>query len=259
MEFKTSIYPNYLIYKKEKEDILKNEYFINVMDIKLEIIDMLKSTLDNTEELMYKHNNAPVLRDELYTNGNKVYSKEELNNIGNLLTILKENPIYPLIDDGIINEPILYKNIYRYSKSGIITNEYDYDLIANELVKDLIKVTLLDNNADKSYITDSFGLTYDNKPVFLEEEFMLDDIAYSYHIVDKFENELNVKDKVRLFTLLNELSTNLFKKVITILDKTDIRRYSIETSITDNTLIINTGLPYSSLRAKVTKYLLNRR
>ena len=259
MKFIHGFTGDYYIYKKEKEDFLNKQFILNIIDLKMNIINILKNTLDSTDEIILSHSNNSLLTDELYTDGTNIYDKQNISNINQLLEMLKKGPLFPLVDDIIVNEPLEHSRIKRYVDSGLVTNEYNYNQLSEMIVKDLIKVTLIDNNVDKEYITNSFGLTYENNPVYLEEEHMLDDIKYTYYIVDKLSAELNVKDSVNLFTGINEISSDLFNKIIKILDTSDIKKFGAETTIRDNTLIINKTLPYSSLRAKVTKELLNRR
>ena len=249
----------YYIYKKEKEDFLNKQFILNILDLKMDIISILKNSLDVTGEILLKHNNNSLLADEVYTDGTNIYDKQNIIDINQLLDILKKTPLFPLIDDVIVNEPLEYSRIKRYKDSGLVTNEYNYTQISESIVKDLIKVTLIDNNVDKEYITNTFGLTYENNPVYLEEEHMLNDIAYTYYIVEKLSAELNVKNSVNLFSGINGISSDLFNKIIKILDTSDIKKFGAETAIRDNTLVISKTLPYSSLRAKVTKELLTRR
>ena len=259
MKFIHGFTGDYYVYKKEQDDFLKKQFILNILDLKMNIINILKNTLDSTDEIILAHNNSPLLADEFYTDGNNIYDKQNFKDVKQLLDILKNAPLYPLVDDIIVNEPLEYFRIKRYVDSGLVTNEYNYNQLSELIVKDLIKVTLIDNNDDKEYITNSFGLTYENNPVYLEEEHMLDDIKYTYHIVDKLSAELNVRDSVNLFTSLNEISGDLFNKLMKILDTSDIKKFGAETVVKDNTLIIHKTLPYSSLRAKVTKELLSRR
>ena len=256
MKFIHGFTGEYYVYKKEKEDFLNKQFILNILDLKMNITDILKNTLDVTGEILLKHNSNPLLEDETYTDGNVIYNKQNISDINQLLSILKNTPLFPLVDDIVINEPLEYLKIKRYLDSGLITNEYNYNKISETIVKDLINVTLIDNNNDKDYITNSFGLTYENNPVYLEEEHMLDDIKYTYYIVDKLSGELNVKDAIKLFSDINGISSDLFNKIIKILDKSDIKKFGTNTVVQDNTLIINKTLPYSSLRAKVTKELL---
>ena len=248
-----------LIYVKQEEDRLNKNVLINIIDILIELQNILESSLDKNTEIVFKHNNDSLLKDEYYTDGKKIYSKEELDNIPKLVNILKEKTLYPLIEnDVIMNEPITKNKVNYLVKNGIITDNYNLTVIAENIIKDYVKSIFIDYNSDKQYILDTFNLKYQNKEIYLEEPSLVDSVDVHNYILDKIESSCNIKNTTYLIEGLIEIGFKLEEKIVNIVDKHDIKRFSLEPNTNGNLLLLDLYLPYSSLRAKVTSYILTK-
>jgi len=295
MKFRPNYNADAYIYVKSEKDYLDKHFTLNIFDIKSFLINLLKRTLSSRTENVYKYNEQPLLEEDVYTDGEKLYNKNDLENITVLLNVLKEKPLYPIIDGAVINEPLSYKRLSGMVNQGMITKALDYEKISNKILADLIKAVVIEDNVDKSFITDDLGIKFkprkynpteyndeagelpshvitdimeDNnnvqksmhsiEDIILEEKYLLDVIEYSYHLADSLSEEIEGVNKNELSAGILDLSTMLSMRLSDLIDRTDINKYSIEAEIRDNILIVHKFAPYSSLRAKVAKYLLTK-
>jgi len=296
MKLRNSYDNNYYVYIKSKEDYLNSTFMLNVIDIKSEIENVLKHIVIKSDEPYIKYANRPLLKDEYYTNGEKVYHKEDLKNINQLLELIKDKPLFPLVDDMIINEPLNYDILNNYLRNGYISYSPDLTNIVNKITEDIFKVVLIEDNVDKDYITNDLGIKIPMKKsiikdwfsyradnvtgyeaeeilneldtishnesidtIYLEDKFMLDSIEYAYHIAEKIDEEIGLVNKNLLTSVILDVSNRASNKIMQAVDKTNILRFSNEVKISDNVLVVYKYLPYSSLRAKITKKLLERK
>ena len=295
MKLRNSYDNNYYVYIKDKEDYLNTTFMLNVIDIKSEIENVLKYIVAKSDEPYIKYVNRPLLRDEYYTNGEKIYHKEDLKNINQLLELVKDKPLFPLVDGTIINEPLNFDILNNYLKNGYISYNPDLTNIVNKITEDIFKVILIEDNVDKDYITNDLGIKIpmeksiikdwfsyksDNitgyeveeilneldtishneniDTIYLEDKFMLDSIEYAYHIAERIDEEIGLTNKNLLTSAILDVTNRASNKIMQVIDKTNILRFSNEVKINDNILVVYKYLPYSSLRAKVIKKLLEK-
>jgi len=296
MKLRTGYIPEYYVYIKDKSDFLNIVLRTNVIDVKMELENVLNEIITETNDLVIKHINKPLLEEDVYTDGDKVYNRNELNDIKQLLEIIKDKPLFPIVDNMVLNKPLKYETVFHYIKSGLITNKLSVDYIIDRIIEDIFKITVIENNVDKEYITNDFGIrlsinkkshkewfsyTSDNIPgyeletlmeelnksgeqyqidkIYLEEEFMVNIIEYSYFIADKLNDEVGLKDKGILQAVILDISSKIEEKLSPVSDKLNIYKFSAEFKLSSSILTMYQYLPYSSLRAKVIKLISERK